>query len=186
MYTRTLLTSTLVALVSQATAQYAKLSSDAAALADKNSAVADGVSAWEGTQTILPSAEIQSQNEAYVEALITGSTAVLPGYLTQLPTTLRQPASSLEVAEAGVVLTDLAGALSGAATTTVASSGGTSTSSGMSVTTGSSSSGTSVSSSATKTTSTTSNTKNGAAQPTDVLMAAGVAGAGIMGVMAML
>lgn len=186
MYTRTLLTTTLVALATHATAQYSKLSADAGALAAKNSVVGDAVSAWQATETIVASAAIQTQNEAYVEALITGSTAVLPAYLNQLPTSLRQPASSLEVAEAGVVLTDLAPALGGAATTTIASSGGTTTSSGTSKVTTSSTSETSKSSSSTKTTSTSSKSRNGAAQATGVIMAAGIAGAGVLGVMAML
>jgi len=187
MYTQILLiTTTLLGLTTQALAQYSKLSADAASLAAKNSVIGNAVSAWQATETIIASAAIQSQNQAYVEALITGSTAVLPGYLNQLPSSLRQPASSLVEAEAGVVVSDLAPALGGAArTTTVSSSGGTITSSGTSKTS-TSTSGTSMSSSSTLTTSTSSGSKNGGVQPTGILMAAGAAGAGVMGVMAML
>jgi hypothetical protein len=187
MYTQILLiTTTLLGLTTQALAQYSKLSADAASLAAKNSVIGNAVSAWQATETIIASAAIQSQNQAYVEALITGSTAVLPGYLNQLPSSLRQPASSLLEAEAGVVVSDLAPALGGAATTTtISSSGGTITNSGTSKTS-TSTSGTSMSSSSTLTTSTSSGSKNGGVQPTGVLMAAGAAGAGVMGVMAML
>ncbi|KAK4690177.1 hypothetical protein P7C71_g6545, partial [Lecanoromycetidae sp. Uapishka_2] len=190
MYTRVIFTTTLFGLTTHAAAQYSKLSADAGALEVKNSAIGDAVSAWQATETIVASAAIQTQNEAYVEALITGSTAALPAYLNQLPTTLRQPASSLEVAEAGLVVSDLAPALGGAATSTVVSSGGTPATTGTSMTTSKTMSGSTIGSSktsgTTKTTSTSTGSKNGAAQPTGLLKAAGVAGAGVLGVMALL
>ena len=161
--------------------QFSKLSADAAALAASNSGIDHDISAWQATQTAVPPASVAAQNAAFVEGLITGSTAILPPYLTQLPSSLATQASSLEMAEAKLVMSDLA-------PPTTASSSGSSSASALS----SSSKTTSMAKSFTNGTKHTNSTltptksKNGSVHPTSVWVGAAIAGAGVMGLMVML
>ena len=182
MLSLSLLSTIVLGFSTPALAQYSKLSADAAALGAKNSAVENAVSKWQATETVIASATIQSQNEAYVEALITGSTATVPDYLNELPTSLRQPASSLEGAEASLVQIDLVRALSTAAYNNTTARA-TTTSLKKSKTASMNATKTS---SLTKMNSTATSTKNGSGQTTGVWMAAGIAGVGVIGAMLLL
>ncbi len=88
--------------------QLSKFASDAESVALGNTAAADAVNSWQATQTAVSNSDIKAQANDYLNAFITATATALPPYLTALPTSLQSYVSSVLVGEASLVMTEVA------------------------------------------------------------------------------
>lgn len=91
---------------------YSKFVDDAnavlAAATGKDAAQLDALNSWQATQTALPSADIESQYQDYLNAYMTATSAPLPTWVTAIPSSLQAAATSFLQAEASLVVQDIA------------------------------------------------------------------------------
>lgn len=92
--------------------QFAKLDKDAKSLALENTAAANALYSFQETQTAVPLKAIASQDDQYLNAFVTATTAPLPAYISALPTSLQPYASSIFIGDGSIVRTDVAPAMS--------------------------------------------------------------------------
>ncbi len=63
---------------------------------------------WQATQTAIPSNDVNSQYQEYLNAYITTTSAPLPAFVTAVPSSLHSIATSFLQAEASLVVQDIA------------------------------------------------------------------------------
>ncbi|KAL9135390.1 MAG: hypothetical protein Q9175_003422 [Cornicularia normoerica] len=63
---------------------------------------------WQATQTAIPSGDVDSQYQDYLDAYMTTTSAPLPAWVTALPSSLQPIATSFLQAEASLVVQDIA------------------------------------------------------------------------------
>lgn len=102
-------------LLATATAQsspYSKFIDDAnsllAAATGSDAAQLDALYSWQATQTAIPSPDVDSQYQDYLNAYMTTTSAPLPAWMTAVPSSLRSVATSFLRAEASLVVQDIA------------------------------------------------------------------------------
>lgn len=91
---------------------YSKFINDAnsllAAATASDAAQLNALYTWQATQTAIPSDEISSQYQEYLNAFTTTTSAPLPAWMTAVPSSLQPIASSFLQAEASLVVQDIA------------------------------------------------------------------------------
>ncbi|CAF9918618.1 hypothetical protein IMSHALPRED_004359 [Imshaugia aleurites] len=63
---------------------------------------------WQATQTAVPSGDVDSQYQDYLDAYMTTTSAPLPSWVTAIPSSLQPIATSFLQAEASLVVQDIA------------------------------------------------------------------------------
>ncbi|KAF6231792.1 hypothetical protein HO173_010094 [Letharia columbiana] len=63
---------------------------------------------WQATQTAVPSGDVDSQYQEYLNAFMTTTSAPLPAWVTAVPSSLQPIATSFLQAEASLVIQDIA------------------------------------------------------------------------------
>ena len=91
---------------------YSKFISDAnsllAAATGNEVAQLNALYSWQATQTAIPSGDVNSQYQEYLDAYMTTTSAPLPAWLTAVPPSLQPIATSFLQAEASLVVQDIA------------------------------------------------------------------------------
>ena len=91
---------------------YSKFIDDAnsllAAATGKDAAQLNALYSWQSTQTAVPSGDIDSQYQDYLDAYMTTTSAPLPAWVTAIPSSLQPVATSFLQAEASLVVQDIA------------------------------------------------------------------------------
>lgn len=104
--------SLLVATALADSSPYSKFVDDAnsilAAATGKDAAQLDALNSWQATETAVPSADIDSQYQDYLDAYMTATSAPLPTWVTAIPPSLQAVATSFLQAEASLVVQDIA------------------------------------------------------------------------------
>ncbi|CAD6575057.1 MAG: hypothetical protein ASARMPREDX12_007077 [Alectoria sarmentosa] len=91
---------------------YSKFVNDAnsllAAATGSDAAQLDALYSWQATQTAIPSSDVDSQYQKYLDAYMTTTSAPLPVWVTAVPSSLQPIATSFLQAEASLVVQDIA------------------------------------------------------------------------------
>lgn len=87
--------------------QTGALGKDIASLESDHPDLAVSVFAWAQTQTAIATTALQSNLDSYFGALVSETTAPIPGYLTYLPAPLASAASEVLVSEASLLASDM-------------------------------------------------------------------------------
>ena len=91
---------------------YSKFINDAnsllAAATSADGASLDALYSWQATQTAVPSDEVNSQYQDYLNSFMTTTSAPLPAWVTAVPSSLQPAATSFLQAEASLVVQDIA------------------------------------------------------------------------------
>lgn len=91
---------------------YSKFIDDAnsllAAATGNNAVQLNALYQWQATQTAIPSGDVNSQYQDYLDAYMTTTSAPLPSWVTAVPSSLQPIATSFLQAEASLVVQDIA------------------------------------------------------------------------------
>lgn len=91
---------------------YSKFINDAnsliAAATGSDAAQLNALYTWQATQTAIPTNDLSSQYQDYLDAYMTTTSASLPAWVTALPSSLQSVATSFLQAEASLVVQDIA------------------------------------------------------------------------------
>ena len=91
---------------------YSKFIDDAnsllAAATGTDAAQLNALYQWQATQTAVPSGDLDSQYQDYLDAYMTTTSAPLPSWVTAIPSSLQPIATSFLQAEASLVVQDIA------------------------------------------------------------------------------
>ena len=91
---------------------YSKFINDAnsliAAATGANGASLEALYSWQATQTAVPSDDVNSQYQDYLNSFMTTTSAPLPAWVTAIPSSLQPAATSFLQAEASLVVQDIA------------------------------------------------------------------------------
>ena len=79
-----------------------------AAATGADGASLDALYSWQATQTAVPSDDVNSQYQNYLNSFMTTTSAPLPAWVTAVPSSLQPAATSFLQAEASLVVQDIA------------------------------------------------------------------------------